>query len=717
MLCSCLVLLCDVVLLVVFDNQPGAYWNRIDDALYGSMACTVVGLYEPLYFLPALSAVYGVVKVVSAWGTTGAYCLLVLSVFSLFPLVPSKKKKKEEEDYELLEEGEEEKKGLGWSGIAWLLRPYFWPSSWTGRFAVASTIALVLLSKLASIAAPLFLGTAASAAGKGRARKAAIYGSAYAGCSLMSKVLKEGQSLAYLRVQRVAFAELARETFSHLHRLSLEWYLSKKTGEVVRVVDRGTSGADTMMKYGVLYLGPSVAEAIAVCAIFVLKFHLWQLSALVTFSVVLYTIATVVMTLWRAKFRASMNVSDNKWHTKLTDSLTNFETVKYFTAEGFEARRFGETVQRYQTSSVSVQASLSLLNIVQQVILNACLAGSLAIAATKADVGTFVSVSGYVAQLFAPLSFLGTVYNMLVTAIVDLKNLSQLLAQPPLVADSPQAFPHPKALLRASRDADSSTTHGLGVAFKDVRFKYPNRRAAFALSRVSFEVAPGASLGICGPTGSGKSTCARLLFRFFDVDSGCVLVDGIDVRSCTQQSLRTLLGVVPQDTVLFNDTIGYNIAYGHEDFRGRRTTAKPSEDDEVVKAAKRAELWPLIETLEDGLDTVVGERGLQLSGGEKQRVAVARLLLKNPPVAVFDEATSALDTATEQAIQASLNQLAQTRTTITIAHRLGSLKECEQILVMRQGQPVEIGTHTQLLSNPDSLYSSMWDAQLSHHRK
>ena len=447
-------------------------------------------------------------------------------------------------------------------------------------------------------------------------------------------------------------------------------------------------------RYGVLYIGPSIGEAVAVCVLFYVHFKLWSLSLLVFGAVGCYAILTVKMTLWRKRFRSAMNKSDNAWHDRLTDSLVNFETVKYFTAESYENEQFSKEIAKYQKSSVSVQASLSALNISQQVILCGCLGGAMALSALavhkgEASVGGFVAVNVWVINLFAPLNFLGTVYNALITATVDLRNLSELLAQTPLVKDGPAEHP-----------ALASQTP-VGVAFADVRFRYPGVTAVDAgLKQVTFEVKAGTSLGIVGPTGAGKSTIARLLFRFFDVEGGTVSVGGLDVRSVTQASLRRLMGVVPQDTVLFNSSLDYNIRYG------KRNCSTEERDD----AAKHASLSAFVSRLEEGWDTVVGERGLKLSGGEKQRVAIARLFVKNPPIVLLDEATSALDSRTEADIQGALAALSSDRTSVTIAHRLGTISNCDSIVVLNSGRITERGSHAELLAL-EGEYKAMWDAQ------
>jgi len=604
--------------------------------------------------------------------------------------------------YSKLESGDEESKKaqLSLRDILRLLKPYFWPRSMVGKGAVFSTLLFVILSKVCTVVAPLVLATAANAVaadGKNGVKKAIQASLVYAGLTFVGKVLKECQSLAYLNVQKYAFIDLSSDTFSHLHSLSLQWALSKKMGEVVRVTDRGIAGCDTFMRYGVLYIGPSIGEAVAVCVLFYVHFKLWELSCLVFGSVALYAFLTVKLTLWRKRFRAAMNQSDNRWHDRLTESLVNYETVKYFTAETYECEMFAKEIKSYQKSSVSVQASLSALNIAQQVILCGCLGGAMALSAIavhrgEASVGGFVAVNVWVINLFAPLNFLGTVYNALITALVDLQNLSELLAQKPNVVDPDPPATHPGA----------AGEGGLAVTFKDVRFRYPGVVSEDAgLQGIGFTVAAGTSLGIVGPTGAGKSTIARLLFRFYDVDAGCVTVGGADVRGVTQESLRLLMGVVPQDTVLFNNTLDYNIRYG----------ARGCDEKTRDSAAKHAALSDFIARLEEGWETVVGERGLKLSGGEKQRVAIARLFAKTPPIVILDEATSALDSRTEADIQAALVKLSDSRTSVTIAHRLGTIAGCDNIIVLKQGHIVERGTHKELLNIPEGEYLSMWSIQ------
>ncbi len=555
--------------IIVDQNKSFHYDASLEDALAALAFCALVTLVlrqQERHGLAAVASfvglVYGGAKAVvirtSHHSVNEASIILcsICGVLAIGSIVGSlrERRQKKDDDYQLLEEQRPAR--LSAYAILRLLKPYFWPRSLVGRLAVFSTLLFVILSKVCTVVAPLVLASAADAVAardNNSVQKAIRMSLYYALLTFTGKVMKECQSLAYLNVQKYAFIDLSSDTFAHLHSLSLQWALSKKMGEVVRITDRGIAGCDTFMKYGVLYIGPSIGEAVAVCVLFYVHFKLWSLSLLVFGAVGAYAILTVKMTLWRKRFRSAMNKSDNAWHDRLTDSLVNFETVKYFTAESYENEQFSKEIARYQKSSVSVQASLSALNISQQVILCGCLGGAMALSALavhkgEASVGGFVAVNVWVINLFAPLNFLGTVYNALITATVDLRNLSELLAQKPLVKDGPAEHP-----------ALASKTP-IGVAFADVKFRYPGVTSPDAgLKQVTFEVKAGTSLGIVGPTGAGTSTRARLLFRFFDVEGGTVSVGGLDVRSVTQASLRRLMGVVPQDTVLFNSSLDYNI--------------------------------------------------------------------------------------------------------------------------------------------------------------
>jgi len=576
------------------------------------------------------------------------------------------------------------------------LKPYFWPRSIVGRCFVGLTWVCVLGSKAAGVVAPFFIKWAAEAVEDDNLTPAIRDIGIFGALMFASKTLKECQSLAYLRVAQAAFTDLAEDTFRHVHTLSLHWHLKKKLGEVVRVTDRGISACDTLMRYGVLYLGPAILECLSVCILFLTYFDFWPLAVTCFVSVAVYAVVTIKLTLWRKQYRSKMNKADNAWHDKLTDSLVNYETVKYFTNEEYEVGQFLLAVDSYQVSNVEVLASLSALNISQQVILNGCLIGALilsAVAIHNGDMtlGDFVAVNTWVNNLFVPLNFLGSVYNAIVTAWVDLKNLSQLFAEEPDVTDAPHA--------KAMPALPPSTAHpGLGLSFRNVKFVY--KENGRGLKGVSFQVAAGTTTALVGHTGAGKTTVSRLLFRFYDPTAGAVLLDGTDIRQLTQKSLRETIGVVPQDTVLFNDTIRHNVLYGKLD----------ATQEELEAAAEGAQILDFIRALPDGWETMVGERGLKLSGGEKQRVAIARCLLKDPPVVLLDEATSALDSRTEKSVQAALNALGKNRTCVVIAHRLGTIQHADQIIVLDNGLINEQGSHDELIALGGEYYH-MWEAQ------
>jgi ABC-type transport system involved in Fe-S cluster assembly fused permease/ATPase subunit len=545
----------------------------------------------------------------------------------------------------------------------------------------------------------------------------------YVTLNFAGSFFKECQSLVYLKVAQAAFVQLSEVSFRHLHSLSLDWHLKKKLGEVMRSLDRGILACDTLMKYLFLWLVPAIAECILVCVIFATYFDYFPLAVSVFYFVFCYMILTIVITLWRKKFRKQVAKSDNDWHDRATDSLVNFETVKFFTAENYEMERFGEAVETFQHGSVHVAASLSFLNISQQLLLQACLATSLVLSTLAIrdrqdccidngcnsgdinccndlgrlcggmEIGDFVAVLTYTLSLFMPLNFLGSVYNAIVMAMVDLTNLSEILAENPDVTDAPDA------VLLSKTNAEDP---GVAVEFDNVFFHYPSQSEASGLKGVSFKMKKGTINAVVGPTGAGKTTVSRLLFRFYDVLDGAVKVNGDDVRIVQQKSLRGSMGVVPQNTTLFNDTLRNNIRYGRRD----------ATDEELDEVAEAAQLTTFIKSLPDGWDTMVGDRGLKLSGGEKQRVAIARCLLKNPPIVILDEATSALDTITENSVQEALDRLGNDRTVLVIAHRLGTIRHADNIIVLADGKVVEEGTHDELLAK-GGIYADMWNMQLS----
>ncbi|KAL3757872.1 hypothetical protein ACHAWU_002792 [Discostella pseudostelligera] len=607
-----------------------------------------------------------------------------------------------------------------------ILKPYFWPqatatSATLNRIRAISTWVFVASSKACSLTAPIFLGKASTALTRGDYPNAIKYSCIYAVIQFSSTTLKEFQSLVYLHVAQAAFVELSEASFNHLHSLSLDWHLMKKLGEVIRSMDRGIAACDTLMKYLFLWLVPSIAECLMVTIIFATYFDYFPLAVSVFFFVYTYIFWTIIITLWRKKFRKQVAKSDNDWHDRCTDSLINFETVKYFTAEEYEKKRFGESVKTFQSGSINVQASLSFLNITQQVLLQACLATSLSLAVisiqqrydcciasgcedgnsaccsalascTGLEVGDFITVLSYTLNLFMPLNFLGSVYNLVVMAIVDLTNLSELLAEKPDVTDAPDAMDLP---LQNMDDRD------VAVEFDNVNFHYPTQPDTKGLKGLSFKMKRGTVTAIVGPTGEGKTTVSRLLFRFYDVLGGAVKVNGVDVRSLKQKSLRGNIGVVPQNTSLFNDTLKNNIKYGRQD----------ATDEEVLQVIKDAQLQTFVDSLPEGWDTMVGDRGLKLSGGEKQRSAIARCLLKNPSIVVLDEATSSLDTITENSVQEALDRLGSARTVLVIAHRLGTIKKADNIIVLGGGKVAEEGTHDELLAK-GGKYAELWNMQL-----
>ena len=586
----------------------------------------------------------------------------------------------------------------GWSTVMSLL-PYLWPKHALG---LRVRLVLAVISMLLGIAATVYLPipyihavNRLSAKAGPLAVPAAII-VAYALVRVASAAFGELRDAIFAKVQMRASREVARQTFEHLHGLSMRFHLDRQTGGLSNIILRGTLGIQTVLRLVAFNVLPTIIQLLATVAVLWHMFNVWY--AVTTFlAVAVYMGFTFGFTAWRTKFRRAMNESDNEAQTKAIDSLLNFETVKYFGNEAHESRRFDESLARFEKASVKSQVSLNALNIGQASIISVALAVMMLMAAhgvvyDHMQVGQFVLVNTYLIQLYVPLNFLGFVYFQLNQGLVDMEQMFALMRvnyeitdQPGAIALKPQGPP-------------------VEVRFEDVHFGYnPDRDI---LKGVSFSVAPGQKVAIVGPTGSGKSTISRLLFRFYDTVSGTVLVDGHDVRDYTQHSLRAAIGVVPQDTVLFNDTIFYNIAYG-------RPGASVAE---IEQAARLAQIHDFIVTLPQGYKTKVGERGLKLSGGEKQRVAIARTILKNPRVLILDEATSALDTATEQDIGTALRSVAYDRTTLVIAHRLSTVTDADEILVLREGAIVERGSHAALLA-ADGVYADMWAAQQVEHEE
>ncbi|TIS94705.1 MAG: ABC transporter ATP-binding protein/permease, partial [Mesorhizobium sp.] len=492
----------------------------------------------------------------------------------------------------------------------------------------------------------------------------------------------------FARVGQYAVRQLAFRTFVHMHQLSLRFHLERRTGGLSRIIERGTKGIETIVRFVMLNTAPTILEFALTAGIFAYTYG-WKYVAVVAVTVWIYVWFTVKASDWRISIRRDMNDSDTDANTKAIDSLLNFETVKYFTNERMEAERFDRSMARYETAATKTWTSLGWLNFGQGLIFGLgtvivmCMS-ALEVQAGTQSVGDFVFINAMLMQLSVPLNFIGFIYREIRQGLTDIEHMFDLLDVPQEIVDKP--------------DARSLKVSAGKVEFRDVHFSYDANRKI--LKGVSFEVPAGKTVAIVGPSGAGKSTISRLLFRFYDVQRGQVLIDGQDIRDVTQESLRAVLGMVPQDTVLFNDTIAYNIRYGRVG----------ASEEEVSKAAELAQIGPFIEKLPDGYRSMVGERGLKLSGGEKQRVAIARTILKAPPILMLDEATSALDTQTEQEIQAALDLVSKGRTTLVIAHRLSTVISADEIIVLKDGQIAERGTHAALLRQ-QGLYASMWDRQ------
>jgi len=586
-------------------------------------------------------------------------------------------------------------RSLGNVGTLRRLLAYLWPADAPDmRLRVAIAMLFLVGAKVAVVIVPYFYKEAVDALG-GDGREASLalvlpVGMilAYGGARVLSLAFGELRDAVFARVGQRAIRSVALEVFRHLHALSLRFHLGRQTGGLTRAIERGVRAIEILLRFSLFNIIPTLIE---LALVFVILWLALDISiALVTLvTVVAYVGYTMAVTEWRIKFRRAMNESDSRANTKAIDSLLNFETVKYFGNEEHEARRYDEALRGYESASVKSQQSLALLNIGQASIISVGLTAVMlmtgnAIVAGTMTLGGFVMANTYLMQLYQPLNFFGFVYREIKQSLIDIENMLDLLDIDQEVADAPGAPPLALA--------------GAGVRFEDVHFGYDPRRRI--LHGVSFEVPPGATVAFVGASGAGKSTIGRLLYRFYDVDSGKVTVDGQDVREVTQASLRGAIGIVPQDTVLFNDTVYYNIAYG-------KPGASPSE---VEAAARTAQIHDFIMALPDGYQSMVGERGLKLSGGEKQRVAIARTVIKNPAILLFDEATSALDTHTEQAIARNLRELSRGRTTLSIAHRLSTVVDADEIIVLDGGRIVERGTHADLLARDDH-YARMWHRQ------
>lgn len=579
--------------------------------------------------------------------------------------------------------------------------PYLWPKgqAWVKWRVIIALVSLVM-AKLVAVATPMIMGAAVdNLSGDGGPSQILMLGAigltvAYGLSRILESAFQQLRDIVFAKVGQRALRKVGLETFQHIHNMSLRYHLSRQTGGLSRVMERGVKGVSFLLRFLLFSIGPLALQLILISIALATLFNVRYLGV-IALAVVAYVLFTAVVTEWRVKIRKVMNDQDKDANQKAIDSLLNFETVKYFGAEMREAGRYDAAMEGYEAAAIKTSYSLGFINIGQSLIINTAMVAVMImsaqdVAAGRASVGGFVAVNAYIMQVMMPLNFLGFVYREIRQALVDMSEMFSLLERPPEVEDKDAA-----TALKVT---------GGCIEFRDIQFSYDAERPI--LKGVSLKVEPGQTWAIVGPSGSGKSTLGRLLFRFYDVNDGALLIDDQDIRDITQRSLHAAIGVVPQDTVLFNDTIYYNIAYG-------RTGATP---DQVKTAAKAAQIHDFVESLPMGYETTVGERGLKLSGGEKQRVGIARTLLKDPPILLLDEATSALDSETEYDIQDSLIQMGRGRTVLTIAHRLSTVVHADRIVVLEKGQIVEQGRHDELMLKA-GRYAHLWNLQLAENGK